>query len=199
MLGNGSWVLGTGCPQDREALGFDGRGPAVLDEILSRLPGRLPVPIIIVQHIAQGFLRGMATWLEDKTGFPFHIPNQGDILLPGHVYIAPEDLHMGVGNGVRVVLSDHGPENGTRPSVSYLFRTVARTYGQNAVDVLLTGMGRDGAHELKLMKQKGAITIVQDKESSIVFGMPAEAIKLDAADYVLPPDGIAAKLKRIVK
>jgi len=181
------------------AIGVSTGGPAVLQEILSRLPERLPVPIVIVQHIAQGFLRGMATWLEDKTDFPFHIPHHGDILLPGHAYLAPEDLHMGVGNGDRVVLSDHTPENGTRPSVSYLFRTVARTYGQNAVGVLLTGMGRDGAQELKLMKQKGAITIVQDKESSIVFGMPAEAIKLDAADYVLPPNRIAAKLKRIVK
>ncbi len=105
---------------------------------------------------------------------------------------------MGVAKRDRIVLSDDGQENGTRPSISYLFRSVLKTYGQKAVGVLLTGMGRDGAEELKLMKEKGAVTIVQDKESSVVFGMPGEAIKLDAAHYVLPPEGIAATLNGLV-
>jgi len=180
------------------AIGVSTGGPPVLKQILSRLPKSFPAPILIVQHIAQGFLRGMAVWLEKTTGLPFHIPVHGEHLFPGHVYLAPETLHMGVANRDRVVLSDDSPENGTRPSISYLFRSVVKVYGQNAVGVLLTGMGRDGAEELKLMKEKGAVTIVQDKESSVVFGMPAEAIKLDAAHYVLPPDTIAAKLKEMV-
>lgn len=180
------------------AIGVSTGGPPVLQKILSKLPKSFPVPILIVQHIAKGFLPGMAVWLEKTTGLPFHIPVHGEYLFPGHVYLAPETLHMGVVNGGRVVLSDDSPENGTRPSISYLFRSVVKVYGQNAVGVLLTGMGRDGAEELKLMKEKGAVTIVQDKESSVVFGMPAEAIKLDAPLYVLPPDRIAASLNKIV-
>jgi two-component system chemotaxis response regulator CheB len=180
------------------AIGVSTGGPPVLKQILSGLPKSFPVPILIVQHIAQGFLQGMAVWLEKATGLPFHIPVHGEYLFPGHVYLAPEALHMGVVKRDRVVLSDDGQENGTRPSISYLFRSVLKTYGQKAVGVLLTGMGRDGAEELKLMKEKGAVTIVQDKESSVVFGMPGEAIKLDAAHYVLPPEGIAAKLNGLV-
>jgi len=180
------------------AIGVSTGGPPVLQKILSRLPKSFPVPILIVQHIAKGFIPGMAVWLENKIGLPLHVPVHGENLFPGHVYLAPETLHMGVANRDRVVLSDDSPENGTRPSISYLFRSVVKVYGQNAVGVLLTGMGRDGAKELKLMKEKGAVTIVQDKESSVVFGMPAEAIKLGAAHYVLPPDRIAARLKEIV-
>jgi two-component system chemotaxis response regulator CheB len=85
-----------------------------------------------------------------------------------------------------------------RPSVSYLFRSVIKTYSRNAIGVLLTGMGRDGAEELKLMKDNGAVTIVQDKESSVVHGMPGAAIGLGAATYVLPADGIAGTLTHLV-
>jgi two-component system chemotaxis response regulator CheB len=96
--------------------------------------------------------------------------------------------------GLRIVLSDQAPEHGLRPSVSWLFRTVAQALGPHAVGVLLTGMGRDGAEELRAMKDKGAITIAQDKESSVIHGMPGEAIKLDAATCVLPPEGIISFL-----
>jgi two-component system chemotaxis response regulator CheB len=89
------------------------------------------------------------------------------------------------------MLSQSEPENGLRPSVSYLFRSVAQIFGKNAVGILLTGMGKDGAKELRLMKDKGAITIVQDMESSVVHGMPGEAISLGAATYVLSPGKIA--------
>jgi len=93
-----------------------------------------------------------------------------------------------------IILSDHAPENGLRPSVAYLFHSVAQTLGPRAVGVLLTGMGRDGAVELKEMKDGGAVTIVQDKESSVVHGMPGEAVALNAHTYILPPDKIAVLL-----
>jgi two-component system chemotaxis response regulator CheB len=99
----------------------------------------------------------------------------------------------------RIALSTAEPKDGLRPSISYLFKSVADVFGQNAIGMLLTGMGKDGAQELKLMKDNGAITIAQDKASSVVHGMPGEAISLSAATYVLPPGRIAAVLVSLVK
>ncbi len=119
---------------------------------------------------------------------------QGERLIPGNAYIAPDGYHLLVDTGERIKLSDSAPENGSRPAVSALFRSVANVYGNSAIGVLLTGMGRDGVDELLLMKEKGAVTIVQDQASSVIYGMPAEAVKLGAALYTLPPGKIAAML-----
>jgi two-component system chemotaxis response regulator CheB len=110
------------------------------------------------------------------------------------VYVAPDGFHMTVAGNGRILLNTSAPENGLRPSVSCLFRSVARAYGPSAVGVLLTGMGTDGALELKLMKERGAVTIAQDKETSVVHGMPGEAIRLSGASYVLPPEKISVML-----
>ena len=176
------------------AIGASTGGPPVLFKILSRLPQDLPVPVLIVQHIAAGFVEGFVEWLGSASRFPVHVAAHGVQPLPGHAYVAPDGFHMGVQSGLRIALSDHAPENGLRPSVAYLFRSVAQTLGPRAVGVLLTGMGRDGAEELKTMKDRGAVTIAQDEASSVVHGMPGQAIQLDAATYVLPPEGIAAML-----
>ena len=181
------------------AIGASTGGPPVLQKILSGLPRDLPVPLLIVQHIAPGFVQGFAEWLSGAAHFPVHIASHDEVPLPGHGYVPPDGLHMGVGNGPRIVLSGHPPENGLRPSVAYLFRSIAQVLGPGAVGVLLTGMGRDGAEGLKIMKENGAITIAQDEESSVVHGMPGEAIKLGAATHVLPPEGIAAMLAALVK
>jgi two-component system chemotaxis response regulator CheB len=101
---------------------------------------------------------------------------------------------MKVEHGGKIVLTKDEPENGLRPSVSYLFRSLAAVYGGDTIAGLLTGMGRDGAEELRLLKEKGAVTFAQDKDSSVVHGMPGEAIKLDAATFILAPDKIAAVL-----
>jgi len=101
---------------------------------------------------------------------------------------------MTVGIDRRIWLDTGEPENGLRPSVSRLFRSVAKAYGQSAIGVLLTRMGKDGAFELKLMREQGAVTIAQDKETSIVHGMPGEAIRLGGASYVLPPEKISIML-----
>ena len=106
---------------------------------------------------------------------------------------------MSVERNARIGLRKDELENGLCPSVSYLFRSVAKIYEQKAIGVLLTGMGKDGAAELKLMKEQGAITLVQDKESSVVHGMPGEAILLEASTYVFPPEGIATALASLVK
>ena len=180
------------------AIGASTGGPPALLKILSALPRDLAAPLLIVQHIAAGFTAGFVEWLGGASRFPVHIAAQGELPLPGHAYVAPDGLHMGVSCGPRIELSDQAPENGLRPSVNHLFRSAARVLGPRAVGVLLTGMGRDGAEELKTMKDKGAVTIAQDEASSIVHGMPGEAIKLGAATYILPPEGIASMLAGLI-
>ena len=179
------------------AIGVSTGGPPVLETILSRLPQDFAAPVLIVQHIAAGFLPGLVSWLMQVTKFPVRIAVQGEALLAGHAYLAPDGHHMGVA-GRHISLDAAAPENGLRPAVSYLFRSVAQVFGANAAGVLLTGMGRDGADELKLMKDKGAVTIAQDAASSVVHGMPGEAIKLGAAIHILPPDKVAALLVGLV-
>jgi two-component system chemotaxis response regulator CheB len=180
------------------AIGASTGGPPALLKILSRLPADFPVPILIVQHITAGFCAGFTEWIGSASKFPVHLASHNMVPLPGHAYVAPDDFHMGVVQGPVIVLSNQPPENLLRPSVAYLFRTVAKVMGSGAVGVLLTGMGRDGADELKLMKDCGAVTIVQDEKSSIVFGMPGEAVKLVAANHILPPEDIADLLVTLV-
>ncbi|MFH0921374.1 MAG: chemotaxis-specific protein-glutamate methyltransferase CheB [Fibrobacterota bacterium] len=181
------------------AIGASTGGPPVLKNILSGLPQDFPVPILIVQHIALGFVKGFAEWLSGASHFPVRVASHGERVAAGHVYVAPDGFHLGLESGLRIALSGLAPENGLRPSVSYLFRSVAQVLGPAAIGVLLTGMGKDGAEELKVMKDKGAITFAQDKASSVVHGMPGEAIRLDAATYVLPPETIATFLVALVK
>lgn len=180
------------------AIGASTGGPPVLQTILSRLPKNFPAPVLVVQHMAAGFIEGFVEWLGQVSSLPVHVAARGEYILPGHIYFAPDGFHMKVDAGRRIILAGDGIENGLRPSVSYLFRSVAEVFGKNAVGILLTGMGKDGAKELRLMKEKGAVTIAQDKESSVVYGMPGEAINLDAATYVLPPEKIAAALVSLV-
>lgn len=180
------------------AIGASTGGPIVLRTILSGLPKEFSVPILVVQHIAQGFLSGLSDWLQKTTGLPVKIADHGEKLNAGHVYLAPDAHQMGISKSMKVELVANKPENNLCPAVSYLFRNVARTIGSRSVGVLLTGMGKDGAKELKQLKEKGAITIAQDRESSIVHGMPGEAIKLGGATYVLPSIKIASMLRKII-
>lgn len=175
-------------------IGASTGGPPVLQTILSSLPRSFPVPLIIVQHIARGFLGGMVDWLNQTAALRVHIAVQGSPALPGHAYIAPDDFHLAVDAQGCVALARSECENGLRPAVSYLFRSLASIYGENAIGVLLTGMGTDGAVELKQMRDGGAYTIAQDSASSAVHGMPGHAIKLGGAIQVLPADKIAGAL-----
>lgn len=175
-------------------IGASTGGPPVLQTILAALPKDFPVPVLVVQHIAHGFLSGMADWLNHTTTLQIHVAAYGTFPLPGHVYLAPDDFHMGVGIGGEIVLTREPPENHLRPSVSFLFRSLARVFGPRAIGVLLTGMGQDGAEELKAMREHGALTIAQDKKSSVVHGMPGHAIGIGGASRVVPADGIAAAL-----
>ena len=175
-------------------IGASTGGPPVLQTILSGLPRDFGAPILIVQHIARGFLPGMVEWLSQTTGLHVHIAAHGALPVAGHAYIAPDDFHLGITSGGRLSLAREPAENGLRPSVSWLFRSLATNLGPRAIGVLLTGMGKDGALELLAMRQTGALTIAQDRETSVVHGMPGEAIALGGATQVLPTDRIAGAL-----
>ncbi|MEA3211650.1 MAG: two-component system, chemotaxis family, protein-glutamate methylesterase/glutaminase [Chthoniobacter sp.] len=176
------------------AIGASTGGPMVLQTILAALPKPFPVPVAIVQHISAGFVQGLADWLTQTTAVRVTVARDGEIVQPGTVYLAPDECQMRIDRGGRIACVPQEAENGLRPSVSFLFRSVALHYGDSAVGILLTGMGRDGAIELKEMRDRGAVTIAQDKESSVVHGMPGEAIKCGGALYVLPPEAIAETL-----
>ena len=181
------------------AIGASTGGPPIIQTILSGLKKGYPAPILVVQHISKGFLEGLVEWLRQSTGLPVHIARHGEEILPGHIYFARDDYHLGVDKDGRLRLSREEIENGLRPSVSYLFRSIMNSFDGEAVGILLTGMGKDGAMEMKMMKDNGAVTIAQDRESSVVYGMPGEAVRLDGATYVLSPEEIAPMLGALAK
>ncbi|MFO7597458.1 MAG: chemotaxis-specific protein-glutamate methyltransferase CheB [Desulfocurvibacter africanus] len=176
------------------AMGASSGGPQTLRAILSGLPKDFPAPIVVVQHISRGFLPGLVQWLNQGSKLTVCIAAQGQAMEPGTVYFAPDDHHLLVARDNTLHLSDAPPEGTLRPCVGQLFRSVAEFLGSRAVGVLLTGMGRDGALELGLMRERGAVTIAQDKCTSIVYGMPREAVRLGAAVHVLPQEEIAGML-----
>ena len=181
------------------AIGASTGGPGAIVAILAGLPKDMPFPVLIVQHICDGFTVGLGEWLAQASGLPVHVAVAGELLLAGHVYVAPSRVHMGATGANRIVLDGSPPENGQRPAVSYLFRSVAAAFGKRAAAVLLTGMGTDGAEALKLVREQGGLTIAQDEASSIVHGMPGEAIRLGAAEHVFSPASISALLAGVAE
>ncbi|MDO8863572.1 chemotaxis protein CheB [Haliea sp. E1-2-M8] len=178
------------------AIGASTGGPLALAAILAGLPKDFAAPVMVVQHMAAGFIRGFVDWLAPSSALPVHIATHHERMSPGHVYMAPDGVHMEAARGNRIALVPGSPEHGVQPSVTSLFRSVAQLYGPEAAAVLLTGMGRDGAAELLLLRDRGAMTFAQDKASSVVHGMPGEAIKLGAAAHILTPQAIALALTK---
>ena len=180
---------------DVVAIGASTGGPQTIAEILTGLPRDLPVPILAVQHIAPGFIGGLAEWLNGQTALGVKVAEPAEAMRPGSMYLAPDGFDIGVTADGRIRLVRDPASDGFRPSASYLFHSVAAVYGRSAVGVLLTGMGRDGADGLRRLRDAGGVTIAQDAESSVVFGMPGEAIRLGAAGYVLAPAQIGAMIR----
>ncbi len=176
------------------AIGASTGGPQALLAILQPLPKAFPVPIICVQHISSGFLRGLVDWLDSSCTLSVTIAAPGDTPQPGVVYFPPEQHHLEINASGQMVLSQSVPVTGHRPSVTVMFKSVAAYYRRQAVGVLLTGMGRDGADGLQSLAEAGSLTIAQDEASCVVFGMPKEAIALGAAQRVLPLSAIAPYL-----
>ena len=176
------------------AIGASTGGPQALEAILSGLPKNYGIPLVIVQHIALGFVQGFVDWLNLTSGPRVAMARAGEQILAGRAYVAPSGFQMGVELNRTISLKKDLEKSVFCPSVAHLFQSVIATFGKQAVGVLLTGMGDDGAKALKLMRTRGAITVAQDEASSVVYGMPAEAVKLDAAEYVLPPKQITGLL-----
>lgn len=181
------------------AIGTSTGGPAALHRILIDLPPDFPVPIVLVQHMAHGFIEGLAKWLSANVALRVSVAVQGETLVPGTVYVGPDDRHFGVGADGRVALSDASPIGGFRPSVDFLFDSCARAYGSALTACILTGMGQDGLNGLRTVKARGGRIIAQDELSSVVFGMNGKAIESGLADEILSLDVIGNRLKEIVE
>lgn len=170
------------------AIGTSTGGTSALTQVLPKLPSNTP-GIVIVIHMPAGFTDRYAKRLDGMCQLTVKEASDGDAIIPGHVLIAPGNQHMEVhrsGARYRIKITDDEPVNQFRPSVDVLFNSCAKFVGSNALGVILTGMGNDGAAGLMEMKNAGAETLAQDEATCVVFGMPKEAIKLGAADKVLP-------------
>ena len=181
------------------AIGASTGGPQILNYIFRNLPASVPVPVLVVQHMPANFLPLFIDWLNKESPLKIVMAKEHQKIEPGFVYFAPGDSHMILEDKERIKLIDAPPMHSVKPAVSYLFKSVAEIYGDQAIGILLTGMGKDGAQELGLMKNKGALTIVQDNESCVVFGMPGTALKLGAAQLVLSPEQIVQQIKSLFK
>ncbi|MBF0387243.1 MAG: chemotaxis-specific protein-glutamate methyltransferase CheB [Candidatus Omnitrophica bacterium] len=166
-------------------------GPMAILSILKMLPVDFPCGIVIVQHITSGFLEQFAVWLKGECRLKVEIAQQGQEIRPGTVYLAPCDLQMRVSEGGILRLADEPLHDGHKPSGTVLLESVARVYRDNAVGVILTGMGKDGAKGIQEIHARGGRTIAQDEASCIVFGMPKEAITLGVVDRVCALNDIA--------
>ncbi|XXX81692.1 chemotaxis-specific protein-glutamate methyltransferase CheB [Sorangium sp. So ce134] len=178
------------------AMGASTGGPSAIVEALSPLPASFPVPILLVLHIGAPFAPAFAEWLAGRLSIPVAIAADGEPLpLAGEpgVRVALPDRHLVVQNG-RLRLTDGPERHSCRPSVDVLFESVAVEVGERAIGCLLTGMGRDGAEGMLAMKRAGAATLVQDESSSVVFGMPREAIARGAAQHILSAGAIGPTL-----
>ncbi|MDX1697969.1 MAG: CheB methylesterase domain-containing protein, partial [Thiohalobacterales bacterium] len=174
-------------------IGASTGGTQAIKEVLQQLPHRVP-GIVIVQHIPPVFSSHFASRLNTLLSLNVSEAREGQRILPGHVYVAPGDRHLRVARdqgGYYCTLDDGAPVNRHIPSVDVLFRSAVDSAGADAVGVLLTGMGSDGAEGLGAMQRAGAATIAQDEKTSVVWGMPGSAVELGAADQVLPLGGVA--------
>jgi len=180
-------------PYNVIAIGASTGGPQAIETILKNLPSDYPASILMVQHIAPGFLGGMVEWLDKILALHVKVAHDGEQLKPGTVYLCPEGKHMGLDKESKIALSSAEPLGGHRPAVAFLFQALAQNYS-DCLAILLTGMGKDGAAELLELKRRGATTIAQDKESSVIHGMPGAAIALGAHCHILNLESIASLL-----
>src|SRR5690606_4168801 len=178
------------------AIGASAGGTEAIRAVLEQMPADAPA-VVLTQHIPGGFSRAFAERLDRHSPMLVREAGDGEPVLPGHAYLPPGDNHLRVirdGARWRCRIDDGPPVNRHRPAVDVLFRSVARSAGANAIGVVLTGMGEDGARGLLEMQQAGAATLVQDEASSVVWGMPGAAVRLGAAQEIVPLHHLAARL-----
>jgi two-component system chemotaxis response regulator CheB len=179
---------------DLVVIGSSTGGPNALHEVLAALPGSLPVPVVITQHMPPVFTRLLAERLDATCALDVREAKGGEILRPGSVWIAPGDHHLvvrRVGVDAVLALDDGPPENSCRPSVDVMFRSVAQTFGGRSLAVVLTGMGADGQRGAGLLRDAGAAVLAQDEVTSVVWGLPGAVVRSGLADEVLPLASVA--------
>ncbi|MBM4246978.1 MAG: chemotaxis response regulator protein-glutamate methylesterase [Deltaproteobacteria bacterium] len=184
------------------AIGVSTGGPNALAELVPQLPGDLPVPVVIVQHMPPLFTRLLAERLDERSGLHVREGAAGDVLVPGRVYLAPGGHHMTVvrnGPRVQLALNDDPPENSCRPAVDVLFRSVVATYGAGTLGVILTGMGQDGLRGCELVRDAGGQVLAQDEATSVVWGMPGFVARAGLAERILPLKSIATEITNRVR
>jgi len=180
-------------------IGASTGGPKMLNHLLTQLPAKLPAVVIVVQHIPKRFSLAIAKRLEQKTSMTFTQMTQGDRLLPGHIYIVPGDSHFFLSQPWLEVYLLPAQLTSNHPSIDMAFTSVAEAFGPNTIGVVLSGMGKDGVLGSKAIKQLGGHVIVQDEESSVVFGMPKAVNEAGYADEVLPVEKISSRIVELVQ
>lgn len=180
-------------------IGSSTGGPATVQKVLTGLDLDIPAGILLVQHMPKGFTKQFANRLSKTTGFVVKEAEEGDIIKDGEILIAPGDYHMVVQPNRKVHLDSSDKRFGVRPSVNMTMVSASEVYGSNLVGVVLTGMGHDGGFGMKSIKKRGGHTIVQNKETCVIFGMPQSVIDLDAADHILALNEISAEILKEVQ
>ena len=171
-------------------------GPQALSVILSGLPEEFPWPIVVAQHIPEGFINGLLDFLRKSVKLPMKVGQRSERLRPGTVYLSPPEAHMEVDGSKKIALVERRKADIYRPSCDILFASVAREYRDRGIGIILTGMGDDGAAGMKKIKEAGGLTIAQNEETSVVFGMNKAAIDGGGAGKVLALERIAAEVMR---
>ena len=178
-------------------------GPKALSQFLSLLPADFPVPIVIVQHNSSGFDESFAQWLNTYTTLKVKLAEEEEIARAGIVYVAQTDKHLMLrsadGENICLCYNNDEPENNQKPAADVLFRTAAESLRESVISVVLTGMGSDGALGTQRVRGMGGITLAQDEDSSLIYGMPKAAAETGCVDLVLPLDKIPEELVKLTK
>lgn len=172
-------------------------GPGALARLLKPLKRDFPLPVLVVQHVTAGFAAGFADWLNGQTALEVKLASHGAEIQGGVVLLAPDGYHLQVNGAGWVELYRGEPYKGLRPSANYLFDSLARHYGPQAVGIVLTGMGDDGVEGLAALRRMGGLTLAQDEQSSIVYGMPREAVEQGAASVACSLEQLALTLQQV--
>jgi len=174
-------------------------GPKALDHLLRDLPNNFPVPIVIAQHLSDGFMDGLVKWLNGVSPLTVKIGEKGESLEPGHVYLSATERHMTVTQSNKIDYIDRVPDDIYIPSCDQLFLSMAQHYQSQCIGIVLTGMGSDGLKGAQQIKEQGGFTIAQDEQSSVIFGMPQAVINMGVADKILSLNDISSYLLEIIE
>lgn len=175
-------------------IGASTGGPGTIQKILAKLPQEIPAGILVVQHMPKEFTNHFAHRLSQNTGFIVKEAKEGDVIRDHEILLAPGDYHMVVQPNKKIHLDSSEKRFGVRPSVNMTMVSASEVFGANLIGVILTGMGHDGGFGMKSIKKRGGHTIIQNKETSVIFGMPKAVIDLNAADHILGIDEIPTKI-----